>query len=278
MEKKWVEIVKEAWKDFSNPQKNEFELFLNIAEAPSCQGGQNKKEEWQDWFQRALRFRGKSQAVQYLKKEDRYRFLGIELHRRGMEKNFCELPLYPKGKNKALFLDRDGVINEDFEYVYQKKKIVWKEGIFELIHWGMENQYHIIVLTNQSGVGKGYYDEKDVVELHREMDRDLEKRGLCISRWYYCPFHEQGSVEKFRRQSLLRKPKPGLALWARQEWDLDLSRCLMVGDKKTDRLEGLDIETFFLQGKYDLQGEENIFSSHRKLIHFLIKRNLKGEN
>ncbi len=177
-----------------------------------------------------------------------------------------------KGKRQALFLDRDGVINIDRGYVHTQEQWEWCPGIFELLKWGRQNYDFIIVLTNQSGVGLGLYPEKSVRELHQWVDEQLQVRNLKIDAWYFCPFHPQGSLPAFRRKSLQRKPAPGLALEAQKEWDLDLSRSLMIGDKKTDRLEGLGMETLFIQGNYDLKGESSVFSSHFELLRFLSKR------
>ncbi len=272
--KEWCQKVKQYWNHLCDSQgQQEIEgFFLEVEEDGASIDSPDFLTMLEDWFYRALHFKGTSLAVKYDRKRDVYCDTGVKLIFRSNEELFQELPLYPKGKYKALFLDRDGVINTDRGYVYQKENLEWQEGIFELVSWAIENQYRIIVLTNQSGVGKGYYTEEDIRDLHQHMNREFQSRGLPISAWYYCPFHEQGAVEKFRRKSLLRKPKPGLALWAREEWDLDLSISLMVGDKKSDRLEGLAIETFFLKGQYDLLGEKNIFNNHRELIVFLKNR------
>ena len=177
-----------------------------------------------------------------------------------------------KKQKKALFLDRDGVINVDRGYVHTREQWEWCPGIFELLKWGRQNYDHIIVLTNQSGVGLGLYDKECVHKLHQWVDGQLKERQLKIDAWYFCPFHPEGKLSAFKGDSLKRKPEPGMALKAREDWNLDLSRSLMIGDKKTDRLRGLNMETLFIQGNYELQGESPVFPDHFELLRFLSKR------
>ena len=214
-----------------------------------------------DFFERAIAFKKSVYAVTYDVSADNYQRVGIELKFEGIDP--IPLPLYRLGKNKALFLDRDGIINKDLGYVHKSEDVIFQEGIFDLVSWAMKNSYLVIVLTNQSGIAKGYYGIDDVKKLHQFMDAEFARRKLKITAWYHCPFHNE---------SLLRKPHPGMALKASYEWDLDISRSIMIGDKKTDRLQGLNLKTLFLKEKHDLSGEENIFTSLQAILSFL-----KGE-
>jgi D-glycero-D-manno-heptose 1,7-bisphosphate phosphatase len=157
-------------------------------------------------------------------------------------------------KNKALFLDRDGVINEDVAYPHKPEQIVFNPGIFDLCLHAAQQGYCIVVITNQAGVAKGYFTEKEVIDLHKWMkDRFLE-HGVSIAGFYYCPYHKNGTVEKYRLDSDCRKPKPGLFLKAAQDLDIDLGQSLMVGDKASDRIELEQLKCITIKSKYLPEG------------------------
>jgi D-glycero-D-manno-heptose 1,7-bisphosphate phosphatase len=179
------------------------------------------------------------------------------------------IPIVSVGKNKTLFLDRDGVINVDDQYVCQKEKFVFMPGVFDLLNWSIEQNYQVVVLTNQSGVGRGYYTEEDVRSLHSWVDDQLEERGLKISGWFYSPFHPESPDPFYKKESYSRKPGSGLAIQAAEELSIDFENSIMIGDKISDRLLDLDIPTFFLQGSYDLKNNKGIFESHGDLIKYL---------
>lgn len=145
-------------------------------------------------------------------------------------------------KQKALFLDRDGIINVDRAYVYRFSDIVWVDGIFDLIKFANNNGFLVIVLTNQSGVAQGMYKEEDVVKLHAEMNQYIQSQGARIDDWFYCT--EYDSVD--------RKPRPGMMIKARDKHNIDLSASFMVGDKATDILEIEGPTNFLLKGNYPL--------------------------
>jgi D-glycero-D-manno-heptose 1,7-bisphosphate phosphatase len=135
--------------------------------------------------------------------------------------------------NKALFIDRDGVINIDKVHVFLKEDFEFTPGIFDLCRSYQDKGFLIIVITNQAGIAKGIYTEDDFLKLTDWMTGELKKRGITISKVYYCPHHPDitGPCE-------CRKPKPGMILRAREEFNLDLSTCVLVGDNETDLQAG----------------------------------------
>ena len=148
--------------------------------------------------------------------------------------------------NKALFLDRDGVLNLDKGYVYQWSELVWINEIFDIIKLANERGYKVIVLTNQSGICRGMYQKEDVRLLHQQMHAHLENLGLCVDDWCYCA--EMDSVD--------RKPRPGMLLAAQKKHNIDLAKSFMIGDKATDVFDTdgsfIRPHTFLIQGNYDL--------------------------
>lgn len=141
--------------------------------------------------------------------------------------------------NKALILDRDGVINEERNYVYKPEDVVFIDGIFELCRYFAERTYLIIVITNQSGIGRGMYSESDYIALERWMDGEFRKQGVSIARTYCCPFHPTDGIGDYKRDSFDRKPNPGMIQQAQKEFNLDLRRCILIGDKESDIEAGL---------------------------------------
>ena len=135
---------------------------------------------------------------------------------------------------KALFLDRDGVINIDYGHVYEIAKFDFVEGIFELCREALNRDFLIIVITNQAGIAKGYYNEGDFHILNDHMINEFAKDDLKISRTYYCPYHKDGVVQEYRGESEDRKPAPGMLLKAQHDFDIDMSASIMIGDKETD--------------------------------------------
>ncbi|TNF27678.1 MAG: HAD-IIIA family hydrolase [Deltaproteobacteria bacterium] len=158
--------------------------------------------------------------------------------------------------HRALFLDRDGIVNKDKSYVHKFEDIEWVSGIFELIKAAKESKWKVVVLTNQSGVARGYYQESDVIEVHKQMNEYLEAKGCGVDGWYYSLCHNQGLIEELKAQSYYRKPWPGMMLQAASELNLEIEGALMVGDKKTDILHLPGPEYHLLQGNYDLQGAD----------------------
>jgi D-glycero-D-manno-heptose 1,7-bisphosphate phosphatase len=135
----------------------------------------------------------------------------------------------------ALFLDRDGVINVDRGYVYRLHQFEFVPGIFQLARfWANELRRPIVVVTNQSGIGRGYFDESAYADLTRWMCDRFEAEGAAIARVYHCPYHPLHGIGEYRRDHPWRKPKPGMILQAVSDLGLDPARCVIVGDQMSD--------------------------------------------
>jgi D-glycero-D-manno-heptose 1,7-bisphosphate phosphatase len=134
----------------------------------------------------------------------------------------------------ALFLDRDGVINVDHGHVYKPEDFEFVDGIFELVAAAIRAGYLVIVITNQAGIGRGYYSEADFYRLTAWMNGRFLQRGAHIDAVYFCPFHPVHGVGEYQKDSDCRKPAPGMLLQAHKEHDVDLKRSILVGDKLSD--------------------------------------------
>ena len=139
----------------------------------------------------------------------------------------------------ALFLDRDGVINIDHAYVCKPENFEFVEGIFDLCQTAQRLGYLIFVITNQAGIGRGYYTEQDFLKLTKWMRGVFKAKGTAIVVVYFCPSHPEYGVGKYKADSPFRKPGPGMILQAAEEFDIDLASSLVVGDKETDIQAGV---------------------------------------
>ena len=137
-------------------------------------------------------------------------------------------------KYKAIFLDRDGVINVERNYVHRVEDFEFIEGIFELCALVQRLNFRIIIITNQAGIGRGYYTKDDFDRLTEWMLTQFRARGIRIEKVYCCPYHPIAGVGEYRKNSPDRKPNPGMILKAKREFDLDLSNSILVGDKDSD--------------------------------------------
>ncbi len=135
---------------------------------------------------------------------------------------------------KAAFLDRDGVINIDHGYIHRWEDIQWMTSALEGMRKLQDLGYRLVVVTNQSGIARGYYSEHAFHRLSDKMTHWLRDNGIELAGIYHCPHHPDGKVEAFSSVCSCRKPAPGLILDAAQQLDVCLSASLMVGDKLSD--------------------------------------------
>ena len=137
---------------------------------------------------------------------------------------------------RTLFLDRDGIINIDKGYVYKIKDFVWTDGIFEFLNAAISLDFQLFVVTNQSGIGRGYYTENDFHILTQFMLGILKQNGICIRHVFYSPYHPDAEIEAYRIDHETRKPNPGMFYAARDRYGIDFSNAVMVGDRESDAI------------------------------------------
>ena len=134
---------------------------------------------------------------------------------------------------RAVFLDRDGTINVEKDYLYRVEEFEFVPGAAQAIRRLNEAGWLVVVVTNQSGVARGYYGEQEVQELHRHVDQELARSGARVDAWYYCPHHPAGRAP-YSRECDCRKPLPGMLLAAAATYEIDLTASWMIGDKLAD--------------------------------------------
>jgi D-glycero-D-manno-heptose 1,7-bisphosphate phosphatase len=138
------------------------------------------------------------------------------------------------GHNKALFLDRDGVINIERGYVHRRESFEFIPGIFELCRAAQSLGYMLVVATNQAGIARGYYSESDFEDLTAWMTDQFAEKEVSLTRVYYCPYHPVFGVGRYKYDSPDRKPNPGMLLRAQIDLGLDLGSSILIGDKLSD--------------------------------------------
>lgn len=263
----WEPVLKVYFDHLFDPSEDgHFLLTKNLEEKV-------ENHDWQYWFIRALR-RESSEIAVFDTKADEFQGLGLYFTTEGKRRlynlqGFAPLALTPAGKSKALFLDRDGIINVDEGYVSSPEKLIFIEGIESLIKYCNEHGILVVVLTNQSGVGRGYYSEEDVIKLHQFMENELLKNGAKVDAWYYSPFHPESEIRQYKRVSLTRKPRPGMALQAAYELSIDIEKSAMMGDKVSDILSHIDLHTVLYKGNYELGGFKPMVENHRESLEVL---------
>ena len=161
----------------------------------------------------------------------------MKSHRNAASRYSLAVPETPPASplRPALFLDRDGVLNEDQGYVHRWTDFRWIPGAREAVAAFNRAGWLVIIVTNQSGVGRGFYSEDDVHALHAKMSEDLAKVGGHIDAFYYAPDHPEAPVDAYRHPDPPdRKPNPGMILRALREWPIDKAESMLVGDKPSD--------------------------------------------
>ena len=135
---------------------------------------------------------------------------------------------------RALFLDRDGVVNEEVGYLHRADEVRFVDGIFSLCRTAAGLGYRLIVVTNQAGIARGYYSEADFDVLMEFMRGKLRAEGIELDAVFYCPFHPEHGVGKYKREHEDRKPGTGMLQRGAREFGVELSKSVMVGDRCSD--------------------------------------------
>lgn len=135
---------------------------------------------------------------------------------------------------KAIFLDRDGTLNREKSYLYQEKDLEFEEGTIEALSILRRLGYVLLVVTNQSGVARGYYSEEDLKAFHQVFQARLQEEGQSIDAYYYCPHHPEKGLGKYKIDCSCRKPKTGMLEQGIAEYNIDRTKSYMIGDKGAD--------------------------------------------
>lgn len=158
-------------------------------------------------------------------------------------------------RRAGVILDRDGTLNEEVGYLHRPADLVWTPGARDAVARLNAAGLVVVVVTNQAGIARGYYTEADVEHLHAHMQADLAAVGAHVDAFYYSPYHPEGTVARYRRESDCRKPGAELYERAVAEWSLDPAASAVVGDKASDLAPGraLGMRTILVETGYGRQ-------------------------
>ena len=150
----------------------------------------------------------------------------------------------------AVFFDRDGVLNIDHGYTYRQQDFEWMPGAQDAIKYFNDHNYLVFVITNQSGIARGYYTEEDMHALHEFMNKELGAHDAHIDAFYHCPHYPDAQEERYRTTCTCRKPAPGMIEQAFNEWDIKKEQSFLIGDKKSDiqAAETIKMAGYLFQG------------------------------
>ncbi len=164
---------------------------------------------------------------------------------------------------RAVFLDRDGVLNREISYLHRVEDLEWIAGARKAVRKLNEAGLLVLVLTNQAGIAHGFFDEQAVERLHQQMQEMLAAERAHVDQYYYCPYHPHATVESYRKDSPWRKPGTGMIDQAVDDWNVDPSRSFLVGDKNTDIEAGLaaGVTTILVETGYG-QSEKHTTRAH----------------
>lgn len=168
--------------------------------------------------------------------------------------------------NKAFFLDRDGTINVDYNYVHKPEEWTWCDGAMDAIRWMNDHHFKIIIVTNQSGIARGRYTEKHVQKLHDWVDAELGKQNLHIDDWYYAPHHPKHDPgEQFPAAD--RKPGTGMFEKAARKHDINFEESYMAGDKISDLKPAIELgmTPFFIRSRHEPDQDKSWLKKHNIL-------------
>ncbi len=146
----------------------------------------------------------------------------------------------PKDHVKALFLDRDGVINVDSGYIWRIEDFIFFEGVFDACLAAQEMGYLLVIVTNQAGIGRGLYTEQQFHTLTAWVEEQFRDKGIEIARTYFSPTHPDEGIGVYKRESPDRKPGPGMLFKARDAFNIDMAASVIIGDRETDIEAGIN--------------------------------------
>jgi len=167
-------------------------------------------------------------------------------------------------KKPAAFLDRDGVLNVDRGYTHRPNDLEMIPGATAAVRLLNEAGYYVFVVTNQSGVARGYYTEAAIDQVHKRMQDIMNKESAHIDAFYYCPHHPEGTIKEFAISCLCRKPAPGMLEQAASEWPVERSHSFLIGDRDHDLAAAT---AFHIRGiKFDAQAGSLLEVIQKELV------------
>jgi len=156
-----------------------------------------------------------------------------------------------KTEIKCIFLDRDGILISDTGYPFRISDFKLNNDITSFLLQAKNKGYKFIITTNQSGLARGIFNEEDYNKFTHHMINEFSKLGIEFLEIFHCPFHEEGTVPRYCKKSILRKPYPGLHLMAMNKYNINIDKSLMIGDKESDRIYFPSLRSFVIKNNFE---------------------------
>ena len=166
-------------------------------------------------------------------------------------------------RKPAAFLDRDGVINHDLGYIHDFKNFKVKLGVIKGLRFLSKKKYLIFIVTNQSGIARGFFTEQNYKILTEKIIIFFKKKGVKFNKISHCPYHPKGKIKKYRKKTNLRKPGNKMIEDIKKRWKIDLKRSFMIGDRKSDSVAAKKSRLYFEYPK------KNFYTQIKKIDRFL---------
>lgn len=163
-------------------------------------------------------------------------------------------------KKPAAFLDRDGVINQDYGYIYKSKDFIFRKGVLKGLKYLIKKNYYLFIVTNQAGIAKNIFKEKDFFNLHKNLKKKLALKNIYFDEVQFCPFHPKGKIKKYRKKSSLRKPGNKMIRNLMSNWLIIKNKSFMIGDKLSDQQCAFKSKIKFEYAR------ENFFKQVKKIV------------
>lgn len=155
-------------------------------------------------------------------------------------------------RRPAAFLDRDGVINENKEYVCEEKRFFLKKNVLKAIKYLNKKKIYVFIITNQAGIGKGYYTEEKFLNFQRKIKTNFLKKNCYINDLRYCPYHKSAIIKKYKKNSMFRKPGNLMIKDLQKNWSINMKKSFMIGDSRSDMLAAKKSLLYFEYDKNNL--------------------------
>jgi D-glycero-D-manno-heptose 1,7-bisphosphate phosphatase len=182
----------------------------------------------------------KKKKIEGIKEEGTFIDIGTKNNLRLAGKIFKKKNISP-----AVFFDRDGVLNEDNGYVYKYSDFIWKKGVLKLLRYLSKKNFYLFIVTNQSGIGRGYFTTDSFMILHKKIKSFLLKKKIYFHDVKFCPHHPKFGLKEFKKNCACRKPGNKMLKEIITDWKLDVKKSVMVGDKTSDKLASIKTNVNF---------------------------------
>ncbi|MBN2545010.1 MAG: HAD-IIIA family hydrolase [Spirochaetes bacterium] len=179
-------------------------------------------------------------------------------------------------EKKIAFLDRDGVLINTIGFPHKKHHLEINENFIPVLNKLKAHGYEFIIITNQSGIARGIFNIKHYFEFHNHVVNEFQKIDIKILDMFFCPYLENGKIKRYNKDSLLRKPKPGMILRALSKYNIDIYKSFMIGDKQSDKIMLPYLSSYLIQGNYKIDKRLKVCKNFEDIYNCIYNEKIKN--